>query len=114
MKKSTLEKLAAYLNTVTSSDIDFLTMRDEINAEFAKTIEKAHENRTLYDTAKDMVITYLAGLGAPATLTQIYDEAELPEGFTRGKLSYGLRAYWTDVIRTNLNGRAVNTYELIS
>ena len=110
MRKNTMEKLVAYLNSVDSTDPEFLTMRDEIVGSFAKDVEKARENRELYDLAHDAVIDFLNGCDAPVTLAGIMEGAELPEGFTRGKLSYALRNYWNDV-SVNPNGR-VNTYFL--
>ena len=110
MRKNTMEKLVAYLNSVDSTDPEFLSMRDEIVGSFAKDAEKARENRELYDSAHDVVINFLKERGTPVTLADIMEGAELPEGFTRGKLSYALRNYWND-ITTNPNGR-VNTYFL--
>ena len=108
MKKASLEAIRDYL-----TEQGALTeVRDEIVAELAKGAEKAEANRALYAEAHDVIIGVLAGLTAPATIADIYAEAEndLPDGMTKGKVQYAITRLWADeIVRTE--GK-VNTYAL--
>ena len=108
MKKVSLEAIRDYL-----TEQNALTeVRDEIVAELAKGAEKAEANRTMYAEAHDVIVGVLAGLTAPATIADIYEEAknDLPEGMTKGKVQYAITRLWANEV-DNTEGK-VNTYAL--
>lgn len=107
MKKSTMETLVAYLN-----DNDALPeVRKELETELNKNAEKAEKNRQVYAEAHDVVLANMST--TPATAQEIYDSCEdnLPDGFSRSKVTYGLNNYWTDEIVKDDSGK-VATYRL--
>ena len=108
MKKISLEAIRDYL-----TEQGALTeIRDEIVAELTKGAEKAEANRALYAEAHDVIVGVMANLTAPATIADIYAEAEneLPEGMTKSKVQYAITRLWKDeMVKTE--GK-VNTYAL--
>ena len=91
-----MKSILAYLNGNDITNLD--EIKSEIETELAKGAEKAAANRALYDSAKEVV---LAGLSeTPATVSEIYEQIkeELPDGFSRSKVQYGLLNYWIDDI----------------
>lgn len=66
----------------------------------------------MYDEARDAVLGVLRGTYSPVTATEIYEACKdnLPEGFTRAKVTYGLTHYWSDSV-VKIDGK-VNTYRL--
>ena len=66
----------------------------------------------LYDAAKVVVLNALRVANVPVTVAELFEECkgELPNGFTKAKVQYGLTHYWTEeVVKTE--GK-VNTYSL--
>lgn len=96
MKKSTLQSLVAFLNGETVTNID--EIKQELENELSKGAEKAQANRDLYAQAHEVVVKALAEITVPVTAAELYEEIcdELPEGFTRGKLSYAMSRMWVD------------------
>ena len=78
----------------------------ELTAELEKA-QKAAERRAVanaekvatYETAHGVVIAALRDAGAPLTASELWEavEDEMPEGFTLGRLVYGLSRLWEDV-----------------
>ena len=111
MNLSTLKALAAL-----TADETILT---ELNAEIEKA-EKAEARKTEAKTAKvaeyaeahDVVMGVLSDATGAVTIAELFEACEgaLPDGFTKGKLSYALRALWADEV-TKTEGR-VNTYAI--
>ena len=101
------------LSTLTADE----TILTELNAEIERA-EKANARKAdakaakmnEYAAAHDVVIGTLADAVAPVTVAELFEacENELPDGFTKNKISYALRTYWADeVVKTE--GK-VNTY----
>ena len=79
----------------------------EVMAELEKELNRGAAEReakvAAYEAARVAVFEAMRTIGAPATVADIYEEAknELPEGFTRSKVQYGLLHYWNDsVVKT--------------
>ena len=101
MKKSSLLSLVSYLNGEAVDNI--AEIKAEIEAELSKSAEAKAVNDAVYAEAKATVMAVLDKLTVPATLAEIYAEAEdlLPEGFTKGKFQYAMTRLWADdVIKT--------------
>jgi len=98
MKKSTYEAIYAAL-----SSVEFES-KETIMAEVYKEIHKGEEAKAakaaLYEMAKPIVLEGLRVAGAPVTVAELYDEVkgELPEGFTKAQVQYGITHYWTDEV----------------
>ena len=101
MKKSSLLSLVSYINGEAVDNI--AEIKAEIEAELSKGAEAKAVNDAIYAEAKATVMAVLDKLTAPATLAEIYTEAEdlLPEGFTKGKFQYAMTRLWADdVVKT--------------
>ena len=96
MKKSTLSALVSYLNGETLTNLD--EIKAELEKELTKGAEKAAANRALYEDAHDVVINGLISAGEPVTVAELYDliKEDLPNGFSRSKVQYGMLNYWVD------------------
>ncbi len=108
MKKNTMIALVNYLNGETVTNLD--EIKAELEAELARNENKANHNREVYAEAFKAIREVLAQNDTPMTVADIMTEANLPEGFTAGKVQYGLRAMWADEIQT-ISGKP-NTYAL--
>ena len=111
MNISTLRTLA----TLTTDESLLTELKAEIEraekADARKADAKAAKLNE-YAAAHDVVIGTLADAVAPVTVAELFEacEGELPEGFSKNKISYALRTYWADeVIKTE--GK-VNTYAI--
>lgn len=110
MKNSTMNTIYAALST-----IDFAN-KDAIMAELFNEIHRgdaAKEAKVAeYEAAHDAVIEAIRVAGVPVSVADIFTEAEksLPAGFTKNKVSYGLRNYWKDEVVVE-SGK-VNMYSL--
>ena len=96
----------AFQNNLPSDVADAV---DEMKDDLQKGEDKAAANRALYAAAHDVVFAKLSD--KPMTIAEIWEatENEMPEGFTKSKLSYAMREYWGDeVIKTE--GK-VNEYQ---
>ena len=83
-----------------------------IDKELARGADAKAATMAMYDEARDAVLNVLRGTYTPVTATEIYEacKGDLPEGFTRAKITYGLTHYWAnDVVK--IDGK-VNTYRL--
>lgn len=110
MKKNTLSAIATILNNV---DFENKTaIMDELNAELNKGAVAKAAKASEYDAAMPVVLDVLGQTTAPLTVAEIFEacENDLPEGFTKNKVSYGLTHYWTGRV-VKIDGK-VNTYRL--
>ena len=108
MKKATMQTIVNYIN---DNAIEALfEVRDELTAELNKGAEEKAKNAELYDSAKAVVMNELALTDKAVTISELFDavEANLPEGFTKGKLQYAVTRLWKDEI-VRIEGK-VNTY----
>lgn len=106
MKKNSLRSLVAYLNGETVTNID--EIKAELEAELSKGEAKAQANRDLYATAHDVAMAVLTEV--PLSIAEWYAacESELPEGFSKSKLQYAAREYWSDEL-VKIEGK-INQY----
>lgn len=98
MKKSTYEAIYAALST-----IDFES-KEAIMTELSQEIHKGEKAKAMkvaqYDSAKAVVLEGLRVAGTPVTIAELYEEikGDLPQGFTKAQIQYGISHYWTDEI----------------
>jgi len=110
MRITTLKSLVSYLNGETVANLD------EIKAELEKELNKGAvakaEKAAGYDAAWDAIREVFTLTSTPLTVAEIFEQAEgdLPEGFTKGKVQYGLTHNWADRV-VKIEGK-VNTYRL--
>lgn len=110
MKKSTMIALVSYLNGQNVTNLD--EIKAELEAELNRNAVRAAQNRERYEDAKAVVLRTLRLTNSPVTVAELMEacEDELPEGFTRGKVQYGLNNYWTDVVVKVENPNGANMY----
>lgn len=108
MKKNTIKSLVAYLNGANVPEI--AEIKAELEAELAKGEAKAQANREAYSAAHDAVMSVLTD--TPKTVAEIHAECadELPDGFSRSKVQYGLLNYWANEVVKVENPKGANTY----
>lgn len=98
----TLNTLNA-LRTLTTDPAMIAELDAEIaRAEKAQAVkaEHAEAKAVAYAEAKGVVVDALRDIGAPVSAAELYEEVAdaLPEGFTKGKMVYGMTRLWVDVI----------------
>ena len=106
MKKATMNTILSLIATIDTPEAE--EVRAELTAELNKGEAVKAQNAALYEAAKAVVMGELGE--TPVTIGELYEavEAELPEGFTKGKLQYAVTRLWTaDIVR--IEGK-VNTY----
>lgn len=108
MKKSTLESVINYLNGDTS--VDVAELRNTLVAEYNHLNEKALANADLYASARETVLDALTD--TPITVADLFNkiEADLPEGFSRGKVQYGLLHQWREDVTVTEMPKSANMY----
>ena len=95
MKKSTYEAIYTAL-----SSVEFES-KETVMAELYKEIHKGEEAKAAkvaqYEATKPVVLEGLRVAGAPVTVAELYEEVkdDLPEGFTKAQVQYGISHYWT-------------------
>ena len=109
MKKTSYEAIYATLTAINYDNAEVMDdLRKEINRGAEAKAKKANE----YDAAKEIVFNTLRLAGKPVTVAEIFEDCEsnLPEGFTKARVQYGLTHQWADeVVKTE--GK-VNSYSL--
>ena len=110
MTKTTLLTVAAILNALTLTSENEVAARDAVNAEIAKGEAKAQVNRDLYASAHEVVFGVICD--TPMTVAEIYEACadELPEGFSKSKVQWGLSNQWKDEVVKHDNGKKPYTY----
>ena len=108
MKKSVFEMVVAMVNGQQVKDMD--TLREEVNAEWARVNAKRDANKSAYDAAKDVAFGILCD--KPMTVKEVYahGEGQWPQGFTAAKVQYAFIHYWNDEIVKHDNGKSAFTY----
>ena len=109
MKKTSYEAIYA---TLTSIGYDNTEVMDDLRKELNRGAEAKAKKASEYDTAKEVVFATLRSAGTPVTVAEIFEDCKgnLPEGFTKARVQYGLTHQWADeVVKTE--GK-VNSYSL--
>ena len=110
MKRNTIQTLVNYLTE--KNDDYMMDIKAELEAELNKGAVAKAEKAAGYDAAWNAVSAVFALTTAPLTIAEIFEQAEndLPEGFTKGKVQYGLTHNWADRV-VKIEGKP-NTYRL--
>ena len=109
INKKEMETLLSYLN---HEDADVSNIRIKLEAELAKEEQRKADKTSAYDTAWEAVRELLSKSNKPLSAAEITEQAELPEGFGKGKVVYGLGHDWADRV-VKIEGK-VNEYKLKS
>ena len=109
MKKISLETIRTALINANFADADILA---ELDKEINRGADAKAQKMALYESAKPVVLATLASATAPITVAELFDSCsvDLPEGFTKNQVQYGLTHYWTDEV-AKTEGK-VNSYSL--
>lgn len=109
MKKSSYEAIYTALTAINYDNAEVMEdLLKEINRGAEAKARKANE----YEQAKEIVFESMRLASKPLTVAEIFEdcESDLPEGFTKNKVGYGLTHYWAEeVVKTE--GK-VNSYSL--
>ena len=108
MTKNSMMTLVTFLS---NNDIPELAeVKAEVLAQYAKNEAKAQANRDIYAQAHDVVMRVVDA--TPRTVAEIYDACaeELPEGFSKSKVQYAIRALWGDEVVKIENAKGANQY----
>ena len=110
MRIATIKSLVSYLNGETVANLD--EIKAELEAELNKGAAAKAEKDAGYESAWDIVRGVFTLTTSPLTVAEIFEQAEndLPEGFTKGKVQYGLTHNWADRV-VKIEGKP-NTYRL--
>jgi len=109
MKKTSYE---AIYNALTAINYDNAEVMEDLRKELNRGAEAKAKKASEYDQAKPFVFEALRVAGKPVTVAEIFEhcENELPEGFTKARIQYGLSHQWAEeVVKTE--GK-VNSYQL--
>lgn len=110
MTKNTLKALYAALTNVDFAEKEtaMAELEKELNRGEAEKAAKVAE----YEAAWPVIAESLRVIGKPVAVADIYNEAEkeLPEGFSKNRVSYGLTHQWAD--RVVKSEGKVNLYSL--
>ena len=107
----TKNSMMTLVNFLSNNDIpELATVKEEILAQYAKNEEKAQVNRDLYAQAHDVVMDVIDD--TPRTVAEIYEACadKLPEGFSKSKVQYAIRALWGNEIVKIENAKGANQY----
>ena len=109
----TKASLSAIFNALTNVDFEGKeTAMQELEKELHRGEAEKAAKAALYDAAKVVVLNALRVANVPVTVAELFEECkgELPHGFTKAQVQYGIAHYWTkEVIKTE--GK-VNAYSL--
>lgn len=97
MKVSTL---SAIYTALTNYGYANETVMTDLYAEIHKGDKVKAEKAALYEDAKPIVFGVFALTDKPLPVAEIWEsiEGEVPEGFTKSKLSYALTHQWADEV----------------
>lgn len=110
MTKNTLTALRNALTNVDFADKE--TVMAELEKELNRGAEEKAAKNAEYEAAWPVVAEALRVIGTPSSVADIFSEAEkeLPNGFSKNRVSYGLTHQWADrVVKTE--GK-VNLYSI--
>ena len=107
MKKNTMIAIAAALSNVNFENKDAILA--ELNADINRGAEQKAVKAAEYAAVHDVVIGALSE--TPVTIAELYDavRADLPDGFSKGKVQYAVTRLWTDEV-VKIEGNP-NTYK---
>jgi hypothetical protein len=107
MKNSTMNAIYTALTNYGYNDSDVMT---ELYNEIHRNDKVKAEKASIYERAKEAVFQTLRSLSEAAPLSEIYEDCKdnLPEGFSKAQLQYGLTRLWRDEV-TKVEGK-VNAY----
>ena len=110
MTKETMNTIYAVLNTVDFEDKP--AVMEALEKELHKNDRVKAEKEAMYAEAKAVVLDTIRVAGVPVTVAEIFDscESNLPDGFTKNKINYGLTHYWADAVE-KIEGK-VNSYRV--
>lgn len=110
MTKEIMNAIYNTLNTVEFENKP--TVMEALEKELHRNDRVKAEKEAAYTAAKPVVLEALRIAGKPATVAEIFAECEkeLPEGFTKNQVGYGLTHYWTEEVE-KIDGK-VNSYRL--
>lgn len=111
MKRTTILSLVSILNGENVANV--AEIKAELEAELNKGAVAKAEKAAGYEAAWDIVRGVFALTTSPLTVAEIFEQVEetLPEGFTKGKVQYGLTHQWADRV-VKIEGKP-NTYRLV-
>lgn len=97
MKNATMTTI---YNALTNYNYDNAEVMAELYNEIHRNDAEKAARGAEYDAAHDTIMEAIRVAGAPVSVADIFEEAKesLPEGFTKNKVSYGLRTYWGDEV----------------
>lgn len=110
MTKNTMKALYAAL-----TNVDFAE-KEAVMAELEKELNKGEAEKAAkaaeYDAAWGIVAEGLRVIGSPVSVADLYEEVkgELPSGFSKNRVSYGLTHQWAE--RVVKSEGKVNMYSL--
>ena len=109
MKNSTMNTIYTTLSTINFEGKE--EVMQELYNDLHRNDRVKEEKANAYAMAWEAIKTTINDLGAP-TLSEIWDccKENLPDGFTKSKVSYGLTHYWKDYVN-KIEGK-VNMYQL--
>ena len=107
MKNATLSTIYTAL---TNYGFDNAEVMDELSRELHRGDAVKAAKAAVYDAAWPIVEEVLSQTTSPLAVSEIWEamEGEVPDGFTKSKLSYGLTHQWADLV-VKVEGK-VNTY----
>ena len=110
MTKEIMNTIYNALNTVDFENKP--AVMEALEKELHKNDRIKAEKAALYEQAKKPVFEVLHAAFNPATVAEIFEacKAQLPEGFTKNKIQYGLSHYWTEEVE-KIEGK-VNSYRI--
>ena len=101
MTKNIMKTILAILD---ATDFENKTeVMAEIEKDFNRGAAEREAKAAVYEEARPVIFEAMRVIGSPATVADIFAEAEkeLPKGFTKNKVQYGLLHYWNDsVVKT--------------
>lgn len=109
MKKTSFE---AIYNALTAINFDNAEVMEDLRKELNRGAELKAKKASEYEEAKEVVLSAIRVANAPVTVAEIFESCEndLPEGFTKSKVNYGLTHYWMDAVE-KIGGK-VNSYRI--
>lgn len=108
MKKLSLETIYSYLS---DNGFAYSEIMDELRKEITKGDAQKAKNAEAYDALKELVMDGLSKATNAVTLSELWETIEeeaSAQGFTKGKVQYGVTKLWTDEI-VKIEGKP-NTY----
>lgn len=112
MKKNTYTTIANVL-----ANIDFANkeqVMEELYAEINRGAEEKEAKNAEYAKAWTVVEEAMRTIGTNATIADIFSEVEkdLPQGFSKGRLQYGMTHQWVDKVEKHQSTKGASTYSL--